>query len=65
MLSWSSNLGYGLLRHRNEFVCYGSVLCYLGGDNNRGRNGYREYIEEGLVRDIGSPFTMLNDNLIY
>ena len=47
---WSSNLGYGLLRHRNEFVCYLSVLCNLGGDNNEGRRGYREYIEEGLIR---------------
>ena len=61
---WSSNLGYGFLRHRNEFVCYGIVLSYLGGDNNRERKGYREYIEEGLVRDIASPFDNVKGQIV-
>lgn len=49
-------MGYGLLRHRNEFVCYSNVLYYLGGDNKEGRRGYRGHIEEGLIKDIASPF---------
>ena len=26
---WSSNLGYGLLRYRNDFMCYHGVLEYI------------------------------------
>ena len=62
--SWSSNLGYGLLRQRKEFVCYSNVLGYLGGDNKGGRRGYREYIEEGLLRDITSPFDDVKGQIV-
>lgn len=53
---WSSNLGYGLLRYRDEVSCYKDVLGYLGGDDKRGRRSYRKFVEEGLLKDIVSPF---------
>ena len=53
---WSSNRGYGLVRYREDFVCYSSVLGYLGGDNVNGRKRYRAFVEEGLKRGIESPF---------
>ncbi|MGR3319415.1 MAG: transposase [Candidatus Anammoxibacter sp.] len=54
--SWSSHPGYGLLQHRDGFVIYGDVLGYFGGDNKKGRNGYRVFVEEGLLKEISSPF---------
>ncbi len=53
---WSSNRGYGFVRYRDNFVCYSSVLGYLGGDNDDGRKRYREFVEEGLTKEIESPF---------
>lgn len=53
---WSSNPGYGLLRYRNDFMCYDDVLEYTGGDNMHGRKSYREFVEEGLLKDVSSPF---------
>ncbi len=37
---------------------------YIDGDNNRGRKGYREYIEEGIVRDIGTPFDNVKGQIV-
>ncbi|MBE7444535.1 MAG: transposase [Planctomycetia bacterium] len=53
---WSSNRGYGLKRYRDTFVCYSSVLGYLGGDQSDGRKRYRGFIEEGITMGIESPF---------
>ena len=61
---WSSNLGYGLLRHRDEFVCYKEILEYLGGDNRQGRKSYREFVEEGLLKDTVSPFEDVKGQVI-
>ncbi len=53
---WSSNLGYGLVRHRDDFMHYNDVLDYTGGDNKHGRKSYRKFVEEGLLTDVESPF---------
>lgn len=61
---WSSNLGYGLLRYRNDFMCYGDVLEYMGGDNNYGRKSYREFVEEGVLHDVESPFEDIKGQVV-
>ena len=48
--NWSSHLGYGLLKYRQGFVNYNSVLEYFGGDNKKGRKGYRGFVEEGVIK---------------
>ena len=54
--NWSSHLGYGLLKYRQDFVNYNSVLEYFGGDNKKGRKDYRGFVEEGVIKEINSPF---------
>lgn len=61
---WSSNLGYGLLRYREDFTCYRDVLEYTGGDNKYGRKSYREFVEEGLLKDIESPFEDIKGQVV-
>ena len=61
---WSSNLGYGLLRHRNAFMCYRDVLDYMGEDTKNGRKGYREFVEEGLLTDVESPFDGIKGHVV-
>ncbi len=61
---WSSNRGYGLLRYREDFMCYNDVLEYTGGDNKYGRKGYREFVEEGLLKDVGSPFEGIKGQVV-
>ncbi len=61
---WSSNLGYGSLRYRDDFMCYGDVLCYMGEDNKYGRKSYREFVEEGLLTDVESPFDDIKGNVV-
>ena len=45
-----------MLQHRSDFVIYSDVLEYFGGDNKKSRNDYRVFIEEGLLKELGSPF---------
>ncbi len=61
---WSSNLGYGLLRHRNDIMCYSDVLNYMGEDTKSGRKSYREYVEEGLLTDAESPFDDIKGHVV-
>ncbi|ODS31597.1 MAG: hypothetical protein SCARUB_03288 [Candidatus Scalindua rubra] len=61
---WSSNLGYGLLRYRNDFMCYRDVLEYTGEDNKYGRKSYREFVEEGLLKDVGLPFEGIKGQVV-
>jgi REP element-mobilizing transposase RayT len=61
---WSSNLGYGLLRYRNDFMCYRDVLEYTGGDNKYGRKSYREFVEEGIIKDVESPFEGIKGQVV-
>ncbi|MGR3174721.1 MAG: transposase [Candidatus Scalindua sp.] len=61
---WSSNRGYGLLRCREDYMCYEDVLGRTGGDNKNGRNGYREFVEEGLLKDVCSPFEDIKGQVV-
>lgn len=61
---WSSHLGYGLLRHRHGFVCYNNVLEDFGGDNSKGRRRYREFVEEGLLKGVPSPFEEIKGQVV-
>jgi len=61
---WSSNLGYGLLRYRNDFMCYSDVLDYMGEDTKSGRKDYREFVEEGLLTDVESPFGGIKGHVV-
>lgn len=63
-LKWSSNRGYGLLRYRDDFMCYNDVLEYTGGDNKYGRKEYREFVEEGLLKDVISPFDNIKGQVV-
>jgi len=45
-------------------VCYRNVLEYTGGDNTYGRKRYREYVEEGLIRDVESPFKDMKGQVV-
>jgi len=53
---WSSYAGYHRQRLRRGWVDYGRVLEDFGGDSNPGRQRCREYMEDGLGRDLDSPF---------
>ncbi len=61
---WSSNSGYGLLRNREDFMCYNDVLEYTGGDTKYGRKSYREFVEEGLLNDEGSPLEDIKGQVV-
>ncbi|MFQ5687734.1 MAG: transposase [Candidatus Scalindua sp.] len=61
---WSSNLEYGLLRYRIDFMCYRDVLEYTGGDNKNGRKSYREFVEEVLLTDVESPFDDIKGQVV-
>ncbi len=61
---WSSNLGYGLLRYRDDFTSYRDVLEYTGGDNKNGRKSYREFVEEGVLTDADSPFKDIKGQVV-
>ncbi|MDY7029361.1 MAG: transposase [Spirochaetota bacterium] len=45
---WSSFSGYVTARKRDEFIHFGKVLSYMGGDNRVGRRAYRDFVLEGL-----------------
>lgn len=61
---WSSHLEYGFLRHRHGFICYNNILEYFGGDNSKGRRRYREFIEEGLLKEVPSPFGEIKGQVV-
>ena len=52
---WSSLGGYLSARKREEFVNYGTTLEYMGGDNRKGRQAYRQFIISGLGSDVENP----------
>lgn len=61
---WSSNRGYGFVRYRDDFVCYSSVLGYVGGDDVYGRKRYRAFVEKGVMKGIESPFKDVKGQVI-
>ncbi len=57
---WSSYRGYAGLSAEEEFVSHDLVLGELGGRGVRQRKlGYRRFVEEGLLREIESPFLLV------
>jgi len=44
----SSLMGYFYMRKRDDFLNYNPVLDYMGGDNRKGRQGYRRFIQWGI-----------------
>jgi putative transposase len=52
---WSSLGGYIGLRSSNHFMHYQAVLGYMGGENRKGRERYRDYVLEGLSEEIENP----------
>jgi hypothetical protein len=54
----SSLPGYFSVEKRADFVNYASVLDYVGGDNRKGRQGYRQFIKAGLEQGTESPLEL-------
>ncbi len=57
-------MGYGLLRYRNDFICYRYVLDYTGENNMYGKKSYREFVEEGLLTGTDSPFDDIKGHVV-
>ncbi len=53
---WSSLHGYISLKRRNHFIHYEEILGYMGGDNRKGRERYREFVVKGLAGKVENPF---------
>src|SRR6266550_491595 len=53
---WSSYRGYGGLEKPFRFIEGGLVLGQLGGPTRGQRVRYRRFVEEGLLREIESPW---------
>jgi REP element-mobilizing transposase RayT len=51
----SSLSGYFSVVKRRDLVNYSTVLDYMGGDNHRGRQEYREFIDLGIDQDTENP----------
>ena len=46
------------LRKRQDFVNYGFVLDYMGGDNSKGRKKYGTFVARGLMQDLDNPLEL-------
>jgi REP-associated tyrosine transposase len=53
---WSSYRGYAALGKQAEFVSEQLVLGEFGGGLRGRKLGYRGFVEEGLLREVESPF---------
>jgi hypothetical protein len=51
--------GYGGLKAQSQFVEETLLLERIGGRANRRRPTYRHFVEEGLLREIQSPWEMI------
>jgi len=56
---WSSYPGYAGLKRQFSFVEENRILQQMGGGQNKRRLGYRRYVEEGLLREVESPWAMI------
>lgn len=54
--------GYLYVRKRDDFVNYKPVLDYMGGDNRKGRHGYRRFIQCGIEQGTESPLGLGKGN---
>ena len=58
----SSLSGYFSVRKRPDFVNYSTVLDYVGGDNTKGRQGYRQFMRMGIEEEVESPLELGKGN---
>ncbi len=58
----SSLIGYFYMRKRDDFVNYEPVLDYMGGDNRKGREKYRRFIQWGIEQGIKNPLELGKGN---
>ena len=56
---WSSYPGYGGLKKQFRFVQEKRILEQMGGGQSARRLSYRRYVEEGLLREIESPWELV------
>jgi len=61
---WSSLPGYISLKKRDHFTHYEEVLEYMGGDNRKGRERYREFVVKGLAGKIENTLGEVKANAI-
>ena len=52
---WSSLPGYIKIGSREKYVCHNEVLAYMGGDDKKGRQRYRDFVLGGLSRKLENP----------
>ena len=62
--AWSSYPGYISLKSRDAFMHYEEVLGYVGGENKRGRERYRDFVLHGLAGKIENPLREVKGNVI-
>ncbi len=55
---WSSLSGYLFSTKREAFVDYEMVLPQMGGDNRKGRQGYRKFILSELEGELENPLEL-------
>jgi REP element-mobilizing transposase RayT len=55
---YSSLRGYFSLRKRSEFVDYKDVLGYMGRDNRKGREAYRQFVRWGIAAKTDNPLEL-------
>jgi len=54
---WSSLSGYVGIMKRDEFVTYGAVLGYMGGDNKEGKKRYGDFVISGILKGVKNPLS--------
>ena len=54
----SSLAGYCRESGKEELVDYQRVLEYMGGDNRKGRQGYKQFMQDGISQGVDSPLIM-------
>ena len=54
----SSLPGFLFKKKRRNFVNYGFVLDYMGGDNSKGRKRYGAFVAKGLTQDLDNPLAL-------
>jgi REP-associated tyrosine transposase len=53
---WSSLMGYLQEGKREPFVAYERVLEYVGGETEKGRQAYGQFVEEGIRSGVVRPW---------
>ncbi|MCX6340178.1 MAG: transposase [Candidatus Aureabacteria bacterium] len=56
---WSSLQGYLAPKKRVRFLnCGDTILRYVGGDNSKGREEYRQFLNMGLMKGLKNPMDL-------